>query len=63
MIYERVSALCKARGISVSGLEKELGFGGNTIGKWKTVSPSVNKLLQVAEFFGVTLDSLAREDG
>lgn len=63
MIYERVSALCKERGITVTALEQALGFGGNTIGKWKAVSPTVNKLIKVAEYFGVTLDSLAREDG
>lgn len=39
-------------------LEKELGFGNGTIGKWQKASPSVDKLKKVADWFGVTLDEL-----
>ncbi|WP_159441931.1 helix-turn-helix domain-containing protein [Clostridium sp. Marseille-P2415] len=44
---------------SQSELEKALGFGKGTITKWKgTTAPSADKLLKIAEYFGVTIDYL-----
>lgn len=60
MIYEQIKALCKEKKISVNQLEKELGFGGGTIYKWQTVSPSVANLQKVADFFNCTLDKLLK---
>ena len=31
--YETIKTLCKERGIAVTALEKELGFGRGSIGK------------------------------
>ena len=61
MIPKNIEILCKQRGISVSGLEKQLGFGNSTISKWAKSSPTVEKLLAVADFFGVTVDELLAE--
>lgn len=62
MIYQNVSRLCKQRGISISRLEKELGFGNATIqgwnGKWE---PKARSLLAVAAFFGVSMESLMQD--
>ena len=33
--YEKVAKLCKDNRIAITALEKELGFGRGTIGKWK----------------------------
>lgn len=62
MIVENIKKLCKARGISVSALEKTLGFSNSTISKWTVSSPSVAKLAAVADYFGVTVDELLKED-
>lgn len=62
MIVENIKKLCKANGVSVSALEKEMGFGNSTIAKWSTCSPTVEKLSRVADHFGVTLDELLKED-
>ena len=62
MIVKNIENLCKERGITLSSLEKTLGFGNSTISKWNTSSPSVSKLLSVAKFFGVTVDELLKED-
>lgn len=51
MIYERIKQLCDVKGISVSSLEKELGFGNGTIYKWRSSSPSVENLQKVASYF------------
>lgn len=58
MIYKNIAALCKDRCISIARLEKEIGLGNATIRTWKNSSPSVDRLKMVADFFGVTVDSL-----
>ena len=60
-MYERIASLCKTNGLSIAGLEKELGFGNGTINRWgKGTSPTVEKLQAVAEFFGCTVEWLIR---
>lgn len=58
MIYENISRMCQKRGISISRLEKELGFGNATIRGWVSSSPTVERLKAVADYFGVTVDDL-----
>lgn len=58
MILGNILRLCKERGISVARLERELGFGNATIRGWRSSSPNVDNLKKVADFFGVTVDSL-----
>ena len=58
MIYENIVKLCKDRGISIAKLEQKTGLGNGTIGKWGTKSPNVDNVKKVADFFGVTVDSL-----
>ena len=61
MIFTNVSKLCKQRGISIAKLERETGLGNATIRGWETSSPTVDKLKAVADYFGVTVDSLLSE--
>lgn len=58
LILDNIQKLCKERGISVAKLERELGFGNATIRGWGSSSPNVDNLKKVADFFGVTVDSL-----
>lgn len=51
-------SLCKAKGISISRLEKETGLGNATIRGWGISSPTVEKLKVVADYLGVTVDYL-----
>jgi len=62
MIFEKVEALCRERGISISRLEKECGFGNATIRGWKQSDPGVRKVKTVADYFGVTLDYFVSAD-
>lgn len=48
-IYGNVKAACDECKISVSGLEKELGFARSSIYKWDTHTPSVEKLKAVSD--------------
>ncbi|HJD27062.1 MAG TPA: helix-turn-helix domain-containing protein, partial [Candidatus Blautia intestinipullorum] len=58
--YEIISDLCKQRGIAITALEKELGFGRGYIGKFKTrgTIPTVKKLQQIADYFGISVNDL-----
>lgn len=62
MLYERVRKLCHAHGISVTNLEKELGFGNGTITKWDNSSPSLAKIKAVAEYFNMPISELIDEN-
>ena len=62
MILENVKRLCKQKRTSIWALEKAIGIGNGTISKWETSSPSVDKLKRVADYFGVTVDDLLREE-
>ncbi|HHX0240993.1 TPA: helix-turn-helix domain-containing protein [Enterococcus faecalis] len=58
MLFDRVKELCKKRGISISELEDNVGFGKNTIYKWKNQSPKAETLQKVADYFDVSVDYL-----
>lgn len=58
MLLENIKKLCASRKMSLSALEKTLGFGNSTIARWSSCSPTVEKLSLVADFFGCTVDDL-----
>lgn len=55
---ERIKELCDRRNISVSKLESDLGFGVNSIYKWKVSDPRSSMIKKVAEYLGVSVDYL-----
>ena len=55
-MLDRVKQLCKERHITVAMLNDTIGWSHNAIGRWKTNSPSIDKVLAVAEYFGVSVD-------
>ena len=61
MIVKNIEKLCRKRKITVSALEKALGFGNSTISKWSKCSPTVEKLSKVAAFFDCTIDELMKK--
>ena len=58
--YEIIANLCERRGIAITALEKELGFGRGYIGKLRTkgTSPTAKKLQQIADYFNVSVEYL-----
>lgn len=62
MLYEKIQKICDSKGLTVSGLEKDLGFSNSTIRKWKNSSPSIENLKKVADYFGITVDELISEE-
>lgn len=57
-IKTRVKTLANGRGMSLTTLESELGFGNGTITKWDKTTPNADKLNTVAKYFGVTMEYL-----
>lgn len=55
---ERIRQLAKAKNLSLTKLEEELGFGNGTITKWDKASPNLDKLKKVADYFNVSIDYL-----
>lgn len=59
LLYDRIKELCREHSISISKLESMLEFGNSSIKKWgKTTSPSIDKIIKVAAYFGVSVDYL-----
>ena len=61
MLLAKIKDLCKARGVSISRLEREVGIGNGTIDDWDHSNPRVDKLKAVADYFGVTVDYLLED--
>lgn len=60
-MLEKISEQCEKHKISITALEKKLGFGKGTISKWKNSCPSVDKLKAVADYFGVSIEYFLEE--
>lgn len=58
IIVSRIKALCKEFKVPIAQLESDLGFSANSINKWKTSSPSIDKLVKVSKYFNVSIDYL-----
>lgn len=59
ILYKRIKDLCSKRGITITKLEADLGFGNSSIKKWEKVSsPSIDKVVKVAGYFDVSIDFL-----
>ncbi|MGH2065955.1 helix-turn-helix domain-containing protein [Aerococcus urinaeequi] len=58
ILYDRVRMLAERQGLSLNDLENRLGFGQNSIYKWKSKEPASNRVREVAKFFNVSTDYL-----
>ena len=59
LLVSNIKNLCKTNDMPISQLEKELGFGAGLISRWTKADPSIGKIIDIADFFYVSLDSLA----
>lgn len=57
-MIDRINALAKKRGVSISTIEKNVGLSNGIIGKWKKQSPTCDKLKLVADYLEVSIDYL-----
>lgn len=61
MIYQNIKRICSEKKISISKLEKDVGLGNGTVGKWQTVTPRVDSIQLVAAYLGIPLAELIAE--
>ncbi len=57
-LYENVKDAAREKGYSINQLEKELGFARSYISKFKTITPSAEKIQAIADFLGVSSEYL-----
>lgn len=62
LIFKNILRLCKERNITISRLEKDVGLGNATVRGWEESTPKVDNLKLVADYFGVTVDELLKEE-
>lgn len=55
---DRIKNLCKGRGITIARLEKELGFANGTIASTKSNNMRSDRLMAIANYFGVSMNYL-----
>lgn len=58
IVFIRIKELCTEKGITITKLESLMEMSQSTIGKWRTATPTVDKLMKVAQYFHVSLDYL-----
>ena len=56
MRYQRIKDLCKSNGVTVTGLEKELGFARGSLSKIDQHLPSADKVKKISERLHTTPD-------
>lgn len=61
MIVDTLKMLCKKKGVSFSEFERESGIGMKTASRWDKNSPSIDKVILAAEYFGITVSELIGE--
>jgi hypothetical protein len=57
-LLEKIQALCDQKDITIYKLEQETELTKGSIRKWDASSPSSDKLLRVARYFNVSMESL-----
>ena len=55
-MVDRILALIKQKGLSVSAVEKQLGFGNGAIKRFSTNSPSIDKIIAISNFLNTSVE-------
>lgn len=58
ILVNNIRNTCKKRGIQISQLEKDLNFGSGLISRWVKTEPALSKVVDVALYLHVSVDSL-----
>lgn len=58
VLYERIKALCEAKGYSIRELEFLADISYGSIGHWRTSVPRIDNVIAVADVLEVSVDYL-----
>ena len=56
--YQLIKNLARDRGVSIAKVEKEIGLSNGSMSKWDTYYPNSRFIVQVADYFDVSVDYL-----
>ena len=57
-IVNSIKNLCKEHNITVTKLEETLGMSQGLIGRWNKSDPSLSKIIDIADYFKISLDEV-----
>nr|DAJ29607.1 MAG TPA: repressor protein [Caudoviricetes sp.] len=57
-LLDRIKIKAKEQGLTIPGIEEKLSFGKHSMYRWDTNSPSVDKVVSVANLLNVSVDYL-----
>lgn len=60
-LYENIRDTAKLKGISINQIEKDLSLPRSSIAKYNAHVPSADKLISIAHYLGVSVESLASD--
>lgn len=58
LLVKSIRDLCKKNNVAVSQLESDLNFGAGLVSRWVKSSPSLDKIIDIADYFHVSLDEV-----
>lgn len=63
-MYEKFAKLLEERGLTAYRVSKDTGIATATLTEWKngTYTPKVDKLMILADYFGVPIEFFLREE-
>ena len=62
MDFEKLEQICAERGFSIAYLERATNLGNGTIRNWKNGKAGFANVAKVAEFLGIPMESLLKDD-
>ncbi len=57
-IVNSIRSICKEHNISITKLEETLGMSQGLISRWSKSDPSLSKIIDIAEYFNISLDDV-----
>lgn len=58
LLVKTIRELCQSKGIAISQLETDLEFGAGLISRWTKSSPSIDKIVDISDYFNVSIDEI-----
>ncbi|UXU70082.1 MULTISPECIES: helix-turn-helix domain-containing protein [Mammaliicoccus] len=58
VLFDNIKSLADKNNMTIKDVEKLTGLTNGQIGKWKSSKPNIYKVQLVAQYFGVSIDSL-----
>ena len=60
MIYQNIKSIADLQKVSIRKIEQDTGITLGSIYHWNDVKPSVDKVVKVANYLGVTVEELLK---